>query len=290
MPIFHENIFQGSAEWLAFRKGKITATGIATIMGINPYKSPFMLFQEELGLREPEPENDAMRRGKALEPLALQKYHDVKPFYNMVPSVVTHSDYPNFMASLDGFDEKNCRGVEIKCMGARNHAKAKDSIDPVHYMQMQWQMFCTGCNEWDYYCFDGEDGFNQTVLRDPIMIEKMIVKANEFLEMIRTVTPPAYTDLDYDDKTDDEHWNSLMTSYALYDRMEKDGKIGKEHVKQLLIEHANGRNVIGCNSKFTSYKMKGAVDYSAIPELKNVNIDMYRKPDVNCFKITLNKD
>ena len=286
MPVFHDHLEQGSASWLAFRKDKITATDIATICGVNPYKSPFMLWQEKLGLLESTPENEAMREGKRLEPIALEKLNS-EMGYKCVPVVVTHSDNPNFMASIDGWDG---RAVEIKC-GTRSFQQSKEMIVPIYYQyQMQWQMYILEIGCILYYCFDGVNDNSFIVMRDQELINDMIVKANEFLEMLRTITPPPYTDLDYDDKTDDEHWNSLMASYALYDQMEKDGKLGKEHVKYCLIEAANGRNVKGNRSKFTKVITKGRVQYDKIEALKDIDLEQYRGEDVTSFRITLNKD
>lgn len=293
MPVFHENILQGSAEWLAFRKDKITATDIAIICGVNPFKSPYMLWMEKLGLKDPDPENDAMRRGKELEPIALEKYCDISQ-RNFNPCVVTHSHYPWAMASIDAMDDiemSTYRICEIKCMGKKNHDEAMNGyVNPLYNAQMQWQMFITELSECDYFVYSEDSHRIISVNRDQTLIEEMIVKANEFLEMLRTLTPPPFTDLDYEDKSEDPQWDNYMAYYADYDKMEKDAKAGKEHIKKILIDLANGRNCKGSNSKFTSYLQKGRVDYDAIPELQGVDLDKYRKPDTQCYRITFNKD
>lgn len=290
MPIFHD-LQQGSDIWKDMRRKSITATDLPVIMQISEYTTPYQLWSRKIGLIPDVIENDAMRRGKELEPIALQKYHDVNPLYKMSPAIVTHSEYPWAMASLDGFDVINKWGVEIKCMGSKNHAKAVEGyIDPSHFIQMQWQMFCTGCQEWDYYCFDGEEGVLHTVLRDPVMIEEMIVKAKEFLEMINTLTPPPFTELDYEDKSDDAYWNALCESYAHADNQEKMGKGTKERIKEQMIEYSNGRNVKGSWSKFTKVTTKGRVNYDQIPELKGVDLDQYRSEPVTSYRITLDKN
>lgn len=289
MPVFHDHLEQGSAEWLAFRKDKISATDIAIIMGISPYCSPYQLWQRKLGLIPEVEENDAMRRGSDLEPIALKNYMDVKPLY-MKPAIVTHSLYPKFMASLDGFDSINNRGVEIKCMGAKNHLKAVNGyIDPTHYMQMQWQMFCTGCQDWDYYCFDGKEGFLQNVLRDPILIDDMIIKSQEFLKMLETITPPPFTDLDYQDKCDDPDWDSLCDSYSKADDYEKAAKKQKDEIRKQLIEYSEGLNTKGTRSKFTKVITKGRVDFTKIPELQNIDLDPYRGEDTISYRLTMEK-
>lgn len=293
MPVFH-TLEQGSAEWLAFRKTKITATMIATIMGVNPYKSAYMLWQEILGLREPDAENDAMRRGKELEPLALKKYMGVKRLYNVVPVVVTHSDLEWALASIDGFHKETNQGVEIKCMGSKNHAKAVEGyIDASHFYQMQWQMFVTDCKEWDYFCFDGENGSLHTVQYNDELIALMLFEADKFRVMLDTITPPPFTDLDYEDKSDDDYWNRLCNMYERHNEQEKCAISEKDKVKKKMIEYANGRNVRGSNSKFTKVTTKGRVDYEKVLDVLNVDkdfVEAYRSPETVSYRITINKD
>ena len=284
------HLIQNTPEWLAWRKDKIGASSLSIIMGLNPWKSPYTLWSEMLGLREPEPVNERMQRGTDLEPIAREYYFKLTGI-EMEPKVVVHPRSSTFFASLDGINSTGTQILEIKCGGKKLHDDAKNGIIPDYYnIQMQWQMYVTELYDCHYLSFDGTEGILIVVKRDQELINKMIIAAEEFREMLRTITPPPFTELDYDDKTDDAHWTNLMAYYADYDRMEKDGKIGKEHIKQLLIEHANGRNVKGYNSKFTSYIQRGRVDYEAIPELKDLNLDIYRKPDIQCYKVTFTKD
>ena len=55
---------QGSAKWLEYRKSKVMATDSPILLGSNPWRTPIELWEEKLGLREPQPLNDAMRRGQ----------------------------------------------------------------------------------------------------------------------------------------------------------------------------------------------------------------------------------
>ena len=292
MPTFHD-LQQGSAEWLAFRKDKITATDIATICGVNPYKSPYMLWQEKLGLKGPESENDAMREGKLLESEAIHKLNKIWEGERLYkPCVVTHSNNPKFMASIDAYDKDSDCLAEIKC-GQKSYFDALDDFIQEYYKyQMQWEMYVLDIDHFmEFMCYrPNQETIFIEYLYDQDLIDQMIVKAQEFLEMLQTVTPPPFTDLDYEDKSHDPGWDNLMAYYIDYYDMEMKGKAGKEHVKKLLIEASNGRNCKGSNSKFTSYLMKGKIDYDQIPELQGLNLDQYRKPDVQCYKVTFNKD
>ena len=44
---------QRSPEWFALRADGITATEVSVIAGLNPYKTPYQLYAEKLGLYTP---------------------------------------------------------------------------------------------------------------------------------------------------------------------------------------------------------------------------------------------
>lgn len=70
----------GSPEWLAARRGGVTATDIVSILGLSSYDSPYSLFWRKLGQVPDEPDRDRWELGKILEPyvckLWMQWYQD----------------------------------------------------------------------------------------------------------------------------------------------------------------------------------------------------------------------
>jgi hypothetical protein len=50
---------------------------------------------------------------------------------------------------------------------------------------------------------------------------------------------------------------------------------------------ATAHRTYGCGVEVLKSSRKGAVDYSAIPELRGVNLDNYRQPPVPVVKINL---
>ena len=288
MPVFHDSLIQGSQAWLDFRKDKISASNIAVICGISPYQSQYMLWSQMLNLTEPEAENAAMRRGKDLESTALDAYCKLTG-KTMRPAVVTHSEHPWAMCSLDGISDDDSSICEIKIMGSKNHAEAMTGVvKPIYNYQANWQMYVTGLYENDYFAWSEDSNIIIKIPRNDDLISEMVKKAKEFLHCLRTITPPAYTELDYDDKSDDPHWDSLMSHYALFDEMEKKGKAGKEHIKMMLIEASNGRNCKGSNSKFTKVTTIGRIDYTKIPEIQGLDLESYRGKSVESYRITIN--
>lgn len=74
------------AEWLAARKRDVTASDASTLLGINPYKTPFELWAEKTGRKPDEEDNDVFRRGRAMEFVAIDFLREDYPDWK-----ITHS-------------------------------------------------------------------------------------------------------------------------------------------------------------------------------------------------------
>ena len=62
--------------WLELRKGGIGSSDVGTILGLNPYQTPYQLWRQKKGLDAPPQENFAMRMGHYLEDAVATCYHD----------------------------------------------------------------------------------------------------------------------------------------------------------------------------------------------------------------------
>lgn len=63
-------------DWLNERKSGIGSSEVATIVGLNPYQTPYQLWRVKLGVDAPATENFAMRAGHYLEDAVAQFWHD----------------------------------------------------------------------------------------------------------------------------------------------------------------------------------------------------------------------
>lgn len=54
-------------EWLEFRKNGIGSSEVATIVGLNPFETPYQLWRRKIGLEAPKEENFFMKAGHYLE-------------------------------------------------------------------------------------------------------------------------------------------------------------------------------------------------------------------------------
>lgn len=62
--------------WLELRKGGIGSSEVGTILGLNPYETPYQLWRKKKGLDGPTPESFAMRAGHYLEDAVSLLYQD----------------------------------------------------------------------------------------------------------------------------------------------------------------------------------------------------------------------
>lgn len=64
------------AEWLDARKGGIGSSEVGTILGLNPFETPYQLWRRKKGLDGPKDESFAMRAGHYLEDAVSLFYRD----------------------------------------------------------------------------------------------------------------------------------------------------------------------------------------------------------------------
>ena len=131
---------QGTDEWLEQRRGKITASNVATILGDNPYKSSKRYFEEKTGQREDEISPFARKMmdfGSAHEERAICSY--VRQHYAETDrpqrhvftfGMVTHPEHTFLAGSIDGLTEDGVV-LEIKCPQKRVIVPGEC---PVHYV------------------------------------------------------------------------------------------------------------------------------------------------------------
>jgi len=263
---------QNTSEWLEWRKDKIGASDAPIILGKSPWKSPYQLYEEKIGLNQNFYENDAMARGKALEPYALDEISKELGM-TLLPKVFVHPKYEYIIASLDGVSCDGKIAVEIKCPGVKSHVEALQGKIPSHYqIQMQHQMEVLGLDCIYYYSFDGEAGVTLKLQRDQKLIEDMLEMEHEFYECLRSKTPPKDKNLRLD-----EEWTKWTNLWK--ELQEEAFKIEKQkqECKQRLIELTEGKNAYGNGVKLIEIERKGTIDYSKIPVLKTIDLEKYRK-------------
>ncbi len=269
---------QGSAEWLSLRTSKITSSDAAVIMGVSPWKNINQLYEEKVTQEIKKFVNDRMKRGTDLEPIARDLF-SIQNGIDMFPRVVIR-DWA--MTSLDGMSECGKYILEIKCPGEKDHALALAGKIPEYYIpQLQHHMFVTGLDFIYYYSFDGADGVTLVVKRDDKYIEKMMEEEKKFYDCIMNKTPPEDSYVFRDDYL----WNQCACDWMSVTKQIKSLEKQEEDLRTQLLFLCGQVNTKGGGISLCKVERKGNVDYSKIPELKNLDLDKYRKASSSSWRI-----
>ncbi len=283
------NVEQGSKEWLRWRKTVITATDCPAIMESSPFVTPYKCWQRKLDLVQQQVCNEAMERGRKLEPEALKLFNETYGM-NMEPAVVESTEFEFLGASLDGLFGSD-HILEIKCGGAKLHDMANKGEIPNYYMdQMQHQLLVTRAEKCFYYSYNGHEGICIEVLPDPEFINRFMPKARAFWRGIATFEAPALTIKDYKDMNDNRTWNEYVDMYQKVDKDIKALEDKKDYIRKKLIELCEDQNSQGNGLKVMKIITKGRVNYEAIPEIQGIDLDKYRKESNSSWKFLMEQN
>ncbi|HTJ53648.1 MAG TPA: YqaJ viral recombinase family protein [Cyclobacteriaceae bacterium] len=278
---------QRTEAWINLRKTMIGASDTPIVMGVSPWKTPYQLWLEKMDLKA-DVSNYAMEQGIKLEPEYLEDFNQRKKL-DMRPEVILSEEYDWMMASLDGIS--SCRNyiVEIKNACKEDHAVAKDGYVPKHYYpQVQKQMLVTKLKMAYYYSRNGDDVVILEVPRDNDYIDKIIIEEQKFYNCMVNFIAPELEERDYIQVTN-EAWLECARKYQIVSAEARKLACEEEKYKNMLIAMSGNKNSRGAGLKLSRYSRKGAVDYTKIPELKNMDLESYRKPSSYYWTVKIEK-
>lgn len=277
-------LIQNTPEWHAFRRKRIGASDAPVIMRISPWKTPYQLWIEKTSGIESSA-TPQQKRGLELEEAARQAFEKMTGMI-MFPKVVLHPTHDWMMASLDGIDlDGNCI-VEIKCPGQADQEIAKQGKIPEKYFpQLQHQLAVTGLKKAFYFSFDGTNGVILEQERDESFITKMIDLEKEFWKCLVDLNAPSLCDRDFVQREDDE-WTKISQKWLNIHRQLKSLEDEEKTLRGALIQMTENKNVTGGGIKLTRSLRKGNVQYHQIPELKDIDLEKYRKEPSEVWRLT----
>lgn len=281
-PNLEKLFFDSEEEWLNFRKDRLGASDASIIMGVSSWKdsagrvkTPRYLWEEKLGLSDGITDTQATRYGKEMEEPARKAYNSLKGV-TTEPIAVINSKYPFFMATLDGLSEDERVIVEIKNPNAFDHEQAKAGFIPEKYIpQVQMQMLIMDLDKADYFSYSKGEGALVTAYRDEAYLKVLEKKLLEFWECVSELKEPPLSDLDLIER--DDEWETIAVK--IWDIKEEQKRLAEERelLENRLKELSENKNSKSKNFTFKYSIAKGLIDYSSIPELKDVNLNNYRK-------------
>lgn len=185
-------------DWQEYRKQQkgIGGSDVATILGLNPYKTAFTLWLEKTGqIESPEISNQYIEWGNLLEPVIREKFAQETGFQVMEnPYVLQHDEHDFMVANLDGevVDDTGERGIlEIKTASERM-AKDWENGIPNHYMlQIQHYLAVTGYKKAWCACLIGGNNFKYyQIERDDYIIDAIISAEMDFMLRVKNGVAP----------------------------------------------------------------------------------------------------
>ena len=145
--------FKDRSEWLDARKGGIGASEVGTILGINPFSTPYQLWRLKMGIDPPKEENFAMRAGHYLEDAVARFYADETGAHIIQASaedfMYVSKDKPFMRVSPDRTyweqgvrkSEANKRILECK---TTQRSVTEDSVPQHWFVQLQMNLGVSG--------------------------------------------------------------------------------------------------------------------------------------------------
>lgn len=184
----------------------IGASEIASIVGMNPFSSPWDVWLRKTGQAPEQESNPAMEWGHRLEPAIRQKYVDDTGSLVHVPTTsLFHAETAWARATPDGIIVREAfhgnPGVWprefwthlLQCKNVNYWVGKEWDVAPPVYVQLQelWEMHVTGLDRADIACLIGGSDFRVfTVHRDNKMIDDLVTIAAAFWRKVEARTPP----------------------------------------------------------------------------------------------------
>jgi len=299
------NLEQGTQEWLQWRKTGVTASEIAAILGLSPYKTVWQVWAEKTGLVEPEDlsANPHVKNGVRLEDVARQffeqQHDDV-----LLPVCVESEEHPFLKASLDGLAMDNIP-VELKVPSEPtwNQILANgrgSNAFKLYYPQVQHQLAVTGAEK-AWLVFYRDDELQEFVIqRDEAMIGEIIQKADTFWESVIDGKEPAKDpERDFFHPKDGQiqEWETAATGWlecstelkSLEKRVKELKSIQDQHLSVMKSLMGNFMHAEAAGLKVTRFGVRGTVDYEKLLLDKGISleeVEPYRKPGSERCKVT----
>lgn len=183
---------QGSAEWLDWRLDGIGGSDAAAILGKSRFKSRDSLLKEKRFGKVSTFVNEAMRRGKMMEPIIDSMF--IRETGVFVESACYQSDEHDWLrVSLDGISPDERIIAEYKApMNMANHDAvfANRSVPEEYWIQMQHAFAAIPSAESGYYVSYHPESDNPLVIlpvaRDDEFIQELLAKERAFWNEVKS--------------------------------------------------------------------------------------------------------
>jgi putative phage-type endonuclease len=254
-------------EWLEKRKLGVSATDIAAISGLNPYKTIYDVFLEKLDLVEPTPDNPRMRWGRRMEDVLTEDYENMTGYITFKTGLLRNPDNHLVIGTPDRLvfihdshndDGRPNKGLEVKTAGIRQKDRwgepGTDNVPEEYLCQCMWYMAVTGLDEWDLIVsIAGTEPVIYTIHRNDELIAELIRRAEDFWNNhVLTKEPPAV-----DESESAKEMLNRLYQKADLDMIESDDKLDK--LVEALNRQRKFKAVAEENERYLENKIKAII-------------------------------
>ena len=276
---------QNTSVWQAWRQSRFGASDAAAMLGISPYKTREQLLREKQGViaKTSDYQRELYAAGHAAEK-AMPHLEDLAG-QPITPCVYEGED--SIAASLDGISFEGTLIIEHKLLRDSNASRkrfdmaARGELAEHDMAQVQQQLMVSGAEKCWFVVSDGTP--------ENMTIAEVFPNADWFAR-IRAGWAQFARDLE---ATADEVPQILANEYRDLDAQIKALQSQQQAVKEQLIalaEEAGSDSLAVGGITLKRIESKWTVDYKAIPALKDIDLDAYRKPASITWRININKE
>ena len=277
---------QNTSVWQAWRQSRFGASDAAAMLGISPYKTREQLLREKQGViaKTSDYQRELYAAGHAAEKAILPHLEDLAG-QPITPCVYEGED--SIAASLDGISFEGTLIIEHKLLRDSNASRkrfdmaARGELAEHDMAQVQQQLMVSGAEKCWFVVSDGTP--------ENMTIAEVFPNADWFAR-IRAGWAQFARDLE---ATADEVPQILANEYRDLDAQIKALQSQQQAVKEQLIalaEEAGSDSLAVGGITLKRIESKWTVDYKAIPALKDIDLDAYRKPASITWRININKE
>lgn len=183
-------------EWLDRRRSTIGGSEAAAVLGLDPYVSPYTLYQRKKGNIEEVQTSLPAEFGKFAEEFVAQQFEkQTGKRVQRENAILYNPEYPFAHANIDRRVVGENAGLECKTTSALNLKKFKNGAYPAkYYVQCVHYMMVCGFDKMYLACLIGNASFEVfEIVRDNDEIAALAQAEKEFAAYLETDTPPEIT-------------------------------------------------------------------------------------------------
>jgi len=305
------DVSQRSAAWRQWRLQGVSASEAAIVMNRSPYKTPWRLWAEKIGLvlESSLDNNPLIRAGIQQEPEALQRFED-KHDLMLLPLCGESERYPLMRASFDGLSEAN-EPVEIKCPHETTFLdvllnREASAAYQLYWCQVQQQLLVAESQRGFLFFYHQGQDVEFEIQRDETFLTELVASAMDFWSAVKSKKEPSKDperDLYLPHGEAERQWQQLAATYRqrALTITELKGQLKSLEDEQSRIEDSlvalMGDYVAAEHSglRISRFQSQGAIDYKAAlqalqPDVQAGALEVYRKPSATRVRVTCRDD